>query len=895
VNEDRLADLLAIEDVGLQAWIDANQANLETVEALKSRSAQFYFDQPAEALRVAQVAFRLGRLLPAPAAALGCWTLANALLFVDRYKEASELFEQACAEYLRMNMPLEAARAGVGWIWALIYTGEFERAIDLAHSIEPVLAAAAERDPADRRRLGGLYNNLGILYDVLGQYEESLASYDQKLSISRLTGNALDAARTQQNRGCVLTYLNMYDEALIAFREAEQGFTMAGARADLARLDINRGILYAFWQRYDEAEAALARSDQQLAVMEGMEQQRHVLTVYRALVRIQSMQTIEPMLATALVEAQIALAQHGPPFEEGLAWLGLGYGAMARSEWDEARYAFEQMYRLAQDGAGRPLAWLALHGLGRLAELKKEFAQAIVHYEAAIDQIELVRQGLQVETFRAGFLADKLRVYQDLALLQLRLGRPSAAFAVIERAKSRLLVERLAGRLQTQIAAWIDSPESEVRTLAQQLQTALAELETLYRTAHRDEGIERGNAWPQGVAPSILVRVQQLEETAQRLIRQIEREQPRFSSLSTGYVTSLDKIRGCLQNALFVQYAVIHGQVWSFVVDGNGIRDCRQLVSRAQVEAIGRRLTAAIERALGLSSQFGQEMLSRYLPSLQADADAQLAALFDMLIHPLSTSLCLENTSELVISPDGLLHHIPFHALLDSSGSYLIEKCAVSLVPSGTILELCAQPRSTNHDMLAMGYGGDQLVQIQAELSVLKEMFPTVDVWSSEKATAEHFVNMASRYGMIHLASHAHFRSDQVMLSFFTLADRPLTLAEIIRLRLNAELVTLSGCETGRGRLHGGDLISLAGSFLGAGARSLLVSLWRVDDSVTARLMGSFYRAIQNGVGRAQALRLAQLELLNLAREQPGAYGFYRHPAYWAPFVLIGERGKINK
>ena len=105
--------------------------------------------------------------------------------------------------------------------------------------------------------------------------------------------------------------------------------------------------------------------------------------------------------------------------------------------------------------------------------------------------------------------------------------------------------------------------------------------------------------------------------------------------------------------------------------------------------------------------------------------------------------------------------------------------------------------------------------------------------------------------------------------------------------------MTLSGCETGRGRLHGADMIGLASGFLAAGARSLLVSLWRVDDRATAGLMRVFYQALRAGRGRAAALREAQLALLNSGRTHTDAIGLYRHPAYWAPFILLGAWGVL--
>jgi CHAT domain-containing protein len=113
------------------------------------------------------------------------------------------------------------------------------------------------------------------------------------------------------------------------------------------------------------------------------------------------------------------------------------------------------------------------------------------------------------------------------------------------------------------------------------------------------------------------------------------------------------------------------------------------------------------------------------------------------------------------------------------------------------------------------------------------------------------------------------------------------------QLSLSAELVTLSGCETARGQLHGTDLISLATSFVGAGAKALLISLWRVDDAATAQLMGEVYQAIKQGHNKAMALQQAQRRLLELGRTS-SAPSVYCHPAFWAPFILIGEPRPIT-
>jgi len=891
MDDELLEALLAVpDDEALQALIGTHALDIEAVEALKVRSARFYFDRPAEAMRMAGVAYRLGNSLPDPAPALGRWTLANALLFADRYREASELFEEAGHLYRAAGLPLQAARMGVGHVWALAYTGRFEEALALAAEIKPPLASAAQDDPDDLKRLGGLFNNVGITNELMGRYEEALDAYDRQAAITRDLGDDLELAHVQHNRACALTYLNAFDEALTDFREAEAGFLAAGATADLARLAYNRGTLYARWGRYAEAEAEFAAADGWLSALESTDQARATLTVYRALARMESGAAPDEGLLDELTAAQTKLATHGPLFEEGLAWLGLGRCYLALDDLPAAQNGFEQTLALAERGGGRPLVWEALHYLGNLAERRNDPPAAVEFYEQAIAHIEAMRRDLYVGAFRAGFLADKLLVYQHLALLYVRLGRPEDAFAAIERAKSRLLAERLTGRLDDEIATLTASDDPHTQALARCLRDTLARLEQLYRQTRLDETGERGEMWPAAPDPDTLIALRQLEGEALDLARRIERDRPMLSPLTTGHVAPLQDVRARLQDALLLQYHVALGNVWAFVVDGMGIRTYRELAPLTEVETARRRFSAAVERALGLSVRYGLGPLARYLPSLLADAEAQLAALYDLLIRPLAAHL--PAGAPLVISPDGPLHYVPFHALRDDA-AYLIERHSVSYTPSATVLDLCARHTATGQGMLVIGYGGDRLAQVTAEVKALTGLFPRAHLLSEAEATAERLLADAPRYRILHLATHARFRADNCMLSSLALADRRLALAEIARLRLGADLVTLSGCETGRGRLYGADLISLACGFLGAGARSLLVSLWRVDDATTARLMSAFYRALRNDEGRAEALRTAQLELLNLGREQPAEYGAWRHPAYWSPFILIGEWGRL--
>jgi CHAT domain-containing protein len=153
-------------------------------------------------------------------------------------------------------------------------------------------------------------------------------------------------------------------------------------------------------------------------------------------------------------------------------------------------------------------------------------------------------------------------------------------------------------------------------------------------------------------------------------------------------------------------------------------------------------------------------------------------------------------------------------------------------------------------------------------------------VLTGAEATEQAFQRHAPRADLIHLASHAVFREDNPLFSAIRLADGWLSLYDLYRLRLRASLVTLSACETGVSQVLAGDeLVGLSRGFFEAGAASVVVSLWSVDDESTARLMERFYAGLAAGLGPAVAMRRAQAEL------RPAS----SHPYYWAPFVVIGR------
>ena len=183
-----------------------------------------------------------------------------------------------------------------------------------------------------------------------------------------------------------------------------------------------------------------------------------------------------------------------------------------------------------------------------------------------------------------------------------------------------------------------------------------------------------------------------------------------------------------------------------------------------------------------------------------------------------------------------------------------------------------------------MGVADEAAPLIAQEAETVAAKLGCLDPLLGNNATVTHVKDACSKARIIHFACHGHFSASSPLGSGLKLADRWLTVRDIYSMRLQAELVTLSGCETGRNLITAGDeLMGLLRGFLAAGARSLLVSLWRVNDESTANLMADFYSlwhaTTTSKMPLAGALREAQLRL----RKQ------YAHPAFWAPFILVGK------
>ncbi len=275
-----------------------------------------------------------------------------------------------------------------------------------------------------------------------------------------------------------------------------------------------------------------------------------------------------------------------------------------------------------------------------------------------------------------------------------------------------------------------------------------------------------------------------------------------------------------------------------------------------------------------------------------------LKKLYDLLIAPVEATLP-PSPGHLIVVPYGLLHKFPFHALYDGS-HFLIENFRINYLPASNLLayyndhqrsvtsQLPIVPSSDTMPLILGCSGNGYLQRCIDEAQMLAAMFHG-HCYLEEEATTTRLMEQAPSSSIIHIATHGHARLDMPNFSSVRMADGELTALDVFSLNLgHCELATLSGCETGLSLSGGGDeQLGLGRAFLAAGARSLVISLWPVEDQATTHLMQAFYQRLLRGESKLQALRAAQCSFLH--SDIPA----YHHPYFWAAFRLVGDPGPL--
>lgn len=793
------------------------------------------------------------------------------------------------------------ATAGFGLVAAR--RNELDRALA---SFEAALSLC--RQAGDKRLAASLVRNMAIIHKNRGEPQRALDLYREALANG---GEPRTEALVLHDLASLHAGLGDLEEALARYEQAVP--LLAEARPDeelTAR--INAGVML---QLLGDLPAAVERFDNALTLARTRgsrdAEALALLNLGRARVELgsprEALDALDRALDIQREEVKNALAEAMTLLEMGSAQRALGDAVSAAVRFDEA-------LALARRRERPGLVAACLLRRGELARDRGDLAAARADAEEALRIVESVRSRVDSGELRSSFVAAKRSSYELLVDVLVRqaerepeAGHLEDALAASERGRARGLLDLIAeGRIDVERGVSPDLKQKETE-LARDLALAASRLEAARAAAAPEATIA---AWSQ--------RLTETERKQAELERELRVRNPRYAEVRYPEPLAAGQIRALLdERTALLEYWLGEEGSFLFVVTREGIEPYR-LPPAAAVESKVREVRAAV-------AQPGRTALGRFTRAA--------AELYETLLAPAAAAIA--DKPDLVVVPDGALHLLPFEVLLTApvrAGAswdrlpYLLRRHAVAYVPSASVLASLrearpAPPAGRQKRFLAFAdpfygeatagrvasIGGavppardvgpslPRLPQTAHEVEGIASLYPAEDraIYLGQDASeatlkASPYLATAER---VHFATHGAVDEQRPERSWLALA-RPVTrngddgflrVHEIFNLDLAADMVTLSACETGLGKqITGEGLVGLARAFFYAGARSLLVSLWKVSEDTTPGLMIDVYERLEHGKGKAEALRRAKLGLVE-------GGGTASHPFYWASFVLVGD------
>jgi CHAT domain-containing protein len=564
-----------------------------------------------------------------------------------------------------------------------------------------------------------------------------------------------------------------------------------------------------------------------------------------------------------------------------------------RHDYTRAVESTERAIKLAKEIGDREKIWEALTQSGIAHRALDQLTQARAEFEEAISTIEILRGSVAGdEQTQQKVFAGKVSPYYEMVGLLIDQGHADEALVYAEYAKARVLLDVLRNgkvNIIRSMTAKEQEQEQVLRQTAFSLNTQisaerlrqkpdamrLAQLQNALQKAHLDQ-----------------------EDFQSRLFAahpdlQIQRGQiPRFTVQNSGSLLPDS-------STALLEYAVMNDKTYLFVLS--------RATDKAAVEV--KVFVVPIKRSeLASKVESVRQKLATHNLLIRESARGA----YDLLLKP--AQALLRNKSRLIIVPDDVLWELPFQALVTESNHYLIEQSAISYAPSLTVLREMLAKRTGHHlegdsntSLLALGNPAlgqatieraqttrDQklvpLPEAEREVQTLAKLYGASksEVLIGAEAREDRAKNDAGKFRVLHFATHGIVNNSSPMYSYLVLSqgdskeDGLLEAWELLNMDLKADLVVLSACETARGRVGAGEgMIGLSWALFVAGTPTTVVSQWKVDSASTTELMLEFHRNLQGSNSKAQSLRKAMLKLLNTNQ--------YKHPFYWAPFVVIGD------
>ncbi len=834
---------------------------------------------------------------------------------LGRYEEALDIGEAVRQMAQSHNDWVTFVRASNNMAIACQRKGDTAKALEIYNEIVAMLEGQTlfrnedERTFHTEQRFRTYLNRSNALRDM-DHFQEALDSAFKALEIANTLSGSIPRGKAFDSIGITYFFLGRYNDALHYFQKARDAFQEANAERDYIVEELFATQCWLALNAWDDVLQSTNAILERCALLgAGYEFETAVAFLYRAQAQralnaldaaqedvthaIRLLETLENTRWLAVAwktRAQLALDTHDLPVALHFAQRAMTIFESQQLPVEYAQtalvyaHAMEQMgniedarrtYRdIAAMAEAEELDWLAipaLHGLGRCAFAEKDFANARTFFEDTITRVEEMRTTLALG-LRASFLHDKLTVFEDAIRLALQQHDPLDTFYLVERARARATLDMLAAQTDDTPIKALDEND---RPIVEKINALREQLRWVQQHLAHNIGLDYRDTFTEERRQQWQAEARSLERHIAMLIRELEVRNAAYTQ-QPFFVTVEREVPTLPPDTCLVEYFTVDGILYACVVHANGhiqihqlapIKAYQTLLARWRLQLTYTTHTFVNECTVGHTEPQVKRLLARF---------------YELLLRPLDEALA--TVKQLYVVPHGPTYYVPFSAMYDEKrGAYLVERVAVSRLPSAAILRMLQARRSSltfSHTSQVLAYSlQGALPFVHREATFVAERLQA-DLYLEAEATRGALGNEPRP--VRHIAAHGIVRSDAPLFSSITLADGDLTALDLMMMSIPTGLLVLSACESGLGVVHPGDeFMGLSNAALYAGVQSMLISLWRISDESTFTLMQTFYKRLLQGYSPAEALAAVQREAIATSQRA--------HPFYWAAFTAMGD------
>ena len=698
------------------------------------------------------------------------------------------------------------------------------------------------KDIGNKIEMGKTYSTLGYIFHSLGDFKKSIEYHNRHLDIAKEVGDVVRQSEAYGGLGNAFDSLGDFEKA-IGYHGQQLGIAKkAGDKVGEAVANANLGNAYFSLNNFKKA---LHHYVQHLRITLELGDKAGEGGAYLHLGEICETFNNYTKAKNYYNRCLLIAEDLGDKARTGYACGGLGGVFLHFGNWEKAEEFYKKQLRIFEELGNKRHVALAHHGLGQCFELMGRLPIAVENYQSSVNVLNEIRLLQSEDQWKIGFRNEYNIAYIRLWRCLLKQEKIGEALAAAEEGRAQSLADLMTSQYGLKECQYKGKPLEE------------QEFGMLNHT----------------LSSTIFLAVDVVENKVNIWV--ISKEKPLIHQEKT-------LGRHCTKFSAETLQSLIQ-----FAYEKIGVRAKANCENRSL--DVFRENCSAVERSSKKSSQ----------PILQEDIHP-LSALYSYVIAPI---LDLIDGDDLIIVPDGPLWLAPFAALLNPFSKYLYESFKVRIIPSLTSLKIIAHCPKFHSSSGALVVGdpdmsevtnsqGDQILEqlpfARQEAQMIGQILNTAPL-TGKLATKCEVLKQISSVAVIHIAAHGCIETGEIALSpnpkrrsqIPAEEDYILTMSDVMSVKLRAKLVVLSCCYSGRGEIKAEGVVGIARAFMGAGARSVLVTLWAIDDEATLEFMKNFYHNLVEGRSASESVNHAMKFLKESEK--------FSDVKYWAPFTLIGD------